>query len=471
MKKTLKIPTRYERFRGHIYRVVHRPYFAVALLGYAFVTAFIALYLSKAPTYKSQMSLVLPGTGASNKIQLDEVGQVTSQTDNPFGAGAFNPRVNYKEILSSKSIVDYAATRLNISSQAFGSPKVKLTEQTSIIEITVSGSSGDYAQTKAWALYEALQNELDRLRADEALRRDESVKNVLDQYRAKLERARKNILLFQERSLLVSTDQMNQLTSSLATLREKKMYTQSEARHLQDYVDQLGQDLGVSPNLAGQAFALQSDTEFRGYLKELDASAGRLTEYTSRWGDMHPKVKAERKRFENSRFALLDRSRSLLGMQSGDLLYTMDLQGSPRRADLFSTLVESFSRHQGLSAELKELENSELLLQERIKIYAREASELEKLEREFELAEAIFTSAAARLDAGKADIFASYPLVQLLAPPSIPSIPSSPKNIIAIVAALFGYFFITAFVLLIWQRSKFIELLLKREKRTQTLKH
>ena len=78
------------------------------------------------------------------------------------------------------------------------------------------------------------------------------------------------------------------------------------------------------------------------------------------------------------------------------------------------------------------------------------------------MAEVIFTSAAARIEASRADIFASYPVIQLLASPSFPVLHSSPNKMIAIVAAVAGIFFITFGLFLIWQRTHLIELLLKK---------
>jgi len=101
-------------------------------------------------------------------------------------------------------------------------------------------------------------------------------------------------------------------------------------------------------------------------------------------------------------------------------------------------------------------------LSDQLKVYSREIVELERLQREFNMAVAIFTSAAARLEASKADIFASYPVLQMLTSPSYPTKQSSPRNIIAFTAAISGFLFITFGLFILWQRNNLIQILLKK---------
>ena len=172
---------RFGLIRAHIYRTLKRPYLVVAVMCYALIGLFTALYLAKTPVYTSDMELVLPGTGNSSSVSLNDIGEVVSKTSTPYAGGGFNPRINYKEMLSSRTVIERAADSLKISPVDFGRAKIKLTEQTSIITLQVKGSSREQAQAKAFALYQSFQQELDNLRADEVLRRDQSIKNILGQ--------------------------------------------------------------------------------------------------------------------------------------------------------------------------------------------------------------------------------------------------------------------------------------------------
>lgn len=462
MTHALKIPTRFDIFRGHVYRILRWPYATTGAMGYAFVFMLVALYMSQSPTFKSDMDLVLPGTGSSSNVSLSEVGQVVSQTSAPFGGG-FNPRVNYKEMLSSRGVLSRAAEKLDIKLSKFGKPKIKLTEQTSIISVTVSGTSSEQAQLKAWALYDALQDELDHLRADEVARRDISIKNVLAEYRERTNFARNGIVDFQQRALLVSKDQMDKLVSTVAQINEKQLYAQSELSELDDYIQQLSIDLQVSPRLAGKALMLQSDPEFRGFMSELNNSTAQLSHYRSRWGDNHPKVISEKRRVEVAKTSLNTRGAELSGVEAANLFSTLHLDNNPKRAQLFADLIAAFAKKQGKASELLDLKRSHLHMSDQLKVYAREVAELDRLQKEFDLAEAVYTSAAARLEANKADVFASYPVIQMLTTPSLPRLKSSPNPMIAIAAAVAGMFFITFGLIVLWQRKALIQFLLKKD--------
>ena len=458
----IAVLTPYQRFRALVYRLVRWPYLVLCVCGYLFIALIVMLYLNKAPVYQSNLELVLPGTGATSSVALDNVGQVVSQTSAPFSAGGFNPRVNYKEMLLSRGVLNLAAEKTSLSVMKFGQPKIALTEQTSILAVSIKGSSAKEAEAKGWALYNSLQDELNRLRADEVSHRDKSIQRVLDDYRIRLNEARANILQFQQSSSLVSQDQFALLVSSLQTIKEMQLYLQAEASNLTDYTFGLGKNLGVSADLAGKAFILQSDVEFRGLLKELDVSTSQLSEYQSRWGAGHPKVVAELQRFQAARSALIERSNTIAGPHAASVFSTLDLEMNPKRAQMFADLIEASAKGQGITAQISDLHRSELHLKDQLKIYARESAVLDRLQREFDLAEAIFTSAAARLEAGKADVFASYPVLQLLTKPSLPTEIHSPIPQLGLVAGFVGFLFITSGVTVLCNRRRIINVLLKR---------
>jgi len=436
-------------------------YIGLALLAVAFISTLVVLYLGRAPVYSSGLSIVLPGSGSSSSFNIENVGAASQQTKTPFGSMAFSPLVNYKEILKSREVLRGAAERLRISLELLKAPRVELRERTSILNIYVEGVSPEAAHTYGWAVYDAFQEALDNLREDEILRRDDSVRSALEMYRLRLAQTRQAIVEFQQRALLISTEQVGGLMNTISGVAEKKMSAESLARNTEDYVRQLGIDLGVSPSLAGQAFRLQSDAEFRGYLKEMDSSAMKVAEYSSLWGKNHPKVISQNLRYEGAQASLRTRSAKIVGVSASELLHAVDLQSSPQRAELFATLVSEFAKLQGLKAEIGELTISESRLRDTLKVYSRESAELERLEREHSLAEAVFTTAAARLEASRADIFASYPAVQILSVPSVPSKPKSPNKGMAIAVGVMGTVFVLFGLFTGWHRNYLIDLILK----------
>lgn len=438
------------------------PLFIAALVAYLLIFNAVVIYLKQPKTYGSEFSLVLPGTGSSSKVVLDEVGQVSQSSTSAFSSGSYNPRSNYKQILQSDAVRELAAAELGMAVADLQMPKIELVEQTSIINVSSKAADAEQANLQAWAIYNALQQELDRLRFDESQRHDESIERMLDQHRARLTSTRKAITDFQQRSLLIDQSQIQGMVAMLSKVRDQITFTESEKKSQDRFVNQLSMDLGVSPALAGHALTLQSDSEFRGYLAELDQAAGQMSRYASQWGKNHPKVVVERQRYQVVLANLKVRSAEIVGMHSAEILHGMDLSASERLSELFSTLLDTGARLQGMQAKLDELVLAEIRLDDKLRVYSRESAELERLEREHQRAEAVYSSAAARLEAGKTDIFGSYPLVQLLATPSTADSHSSPRTLIAVVLGLFGFMMVTLAVMVIWQRDRLISILLKK---------
>ena len=84
MRYPIAIPSRFDTFRATVYRLVKWPYLTFTAAAYLFIGAIVFLYLNKEPTFKSELALVLPGTGTSSSVSIDDVGQVVSQTSAPF---------------------------------------------------------------------------------------------------------------------------------------------------------------------------------------------------------------------------------------------------------------------------------------------------------------------------------------------------------------------------------------------------
>ena len=138
------------------------------------------------------------------------------------------------------------------------------------------------------------------------------------------------------------------------------------------------------------------------------------------------------------------------------------MDSNPKRAQLFADLISSFAKGQALKAKEQELERHTLHLADQLKVFSREVAELDRLQREFDMAEAVFTSAAAKLEANKSDVFASYPVIQMLATPSLNLLPVSPNVMIGIAGGIAGIMFVSFGLIVIWQRTALLNYLLKK---------
>jgi uncharacterized protein involved in exopolysaccharide biosynthesis len=117
-------------------------------------------------------------------------------------------------------------------------------------------------------------------------------------------------------------------------------------------------------------------------------------------------------------------------------LSTLDLAPHGVRADLLSDLVRKDVDRAGLFQELTTLQAQFADGQMDLTSKAAAAAQLQDLERDFSVAEAVFASAIARAQSSKSDVYASYPLVQVLENPSLADRPSSPNRKLAIAAGI-----------------------------------
>ena len=95
------------------------------------------------------------------------------------------------------------------------------------------------------------------------------------------------------------------------------------------------------------------------------------------------------------------------------------------------------------------------------------AAEMQDLERDFSVSEAVFVSAIARTESSKSDVYASYPLVQVLEDPSLPDRPSSPNRKLALAAGIAATLMMLFGLSLGWIRNALLSRLLVKPKSAQ----
>ncbi|MEM7018790.1 MAG: hypothetical protein AAF512_15795, partial [Pseudomonadota bacterium] len=378
-------------------------------------------YINLAPVvYTSKWSLVLPGSGAGANININSIGQVATMSNSAYGSATLSPKVNYKAIVKSSAVIDAAANKIQMTRANFGVPRVELIAQTTLLLFSIKGSSPEQAQEKSWALYEAFQEKLNQLRRDEIQQRERGFRNVLYGFEENLNTSRQKLLSHQVNTGIVSPEQFTQLALNVETLRKeladaKVQESQSSAR-----AEQLSAYLSFSPEQASDALTLDSDPLFRRHLQNYADAEAALAIYSNKWGPNHPKVIKETSRQKSAFASMRKRSSSILSKQDDNLLRRMILNGGDRRGILLSNLLEAYVSQRGdtervmaLKAQIQEFEH--VISQE-----TEAVAKLDDLQRNHQIAEAVFTSAIARIDTGKSDLYASYPLLQMLEEPSLP---------------------------------------------------
>lgn len=437
-------------------------YVLVLMIGALFFGGTASFYYLTTPkSYVSGFTLILPGSGAGASVNLTELGQATSATSSAFSSPSLSPTENYKRLLQSDRIRGAAAHLVNIPQADFASARVSLVDQTPLIYVRMTEADPTRALGAANALLTAFQNNLDALRQEELDARDQAYRASLEGYERNVIATRQAVLEFQAESGLISIEQYQSLVTETDELERTFDVAIDNARALSRRSARLGELIDLPEDVAARVLVLQGDAVFEALLSQLSESATLLAGFENMYARNHPEMRAETERHAGLFSALNARGEALLGVAGYGLLRLADIQLDTERAQLLRQVVDLSAQAEGARTEARSLQNRLIRNEQRVEQLAPVAARLDALLREHQVAETVFASALARLDTSRSDVFASYPLAQLLEAPTLPDRPSSPSKKIAALAAVGGFFLYCMGVLLLWLRLPLIRALWK----------
>jgi len=404
-------------------------------------------YLVLTPVkYASRFTLILPGSAQSATMQLDTIGQATSTANSPFSSVSLSPKVVYKEIADSDQVRIAAATSAGLTYAQFGRPRIKLIDETGLMQFEVFAPTPDLAHKKASALIAALNSQLDVLRQDELEKRSAAITLNLKGYKDAVHAARQNITDIQTASGLVSVSQFNEAVANLGSTRRKLTDLIGEQGRVREEQARLIERMGIGSANASLALLMAGDTALAKIVTDY-ADANSLYEAeTQRLGPMHPTlINADKKR--GAALAQLTQRMVQLGV-SGDVenRSLVLMTNVSKQAELLQQMVRNEALIDGKSKEIETLTIEQDRLEDEIKRLSSAAAKLEDLKKDHILAEAVYSSALARVDTSKSDIYGAYPILQVLAQPNIPEGHEQPRRLYALAGGMAG----TVFFLIAW---------------------
>ena len=121
-------------------------YSMVLVAGWIAIGVLALAFLTLSPkTYSSGFTLILPGAGSSVSVNLDSLGQATSNTASPFGSQSLSPTENYKRLLQSYRLRGRVAGKLDLPLTDVPAPSIKLANQPKLMYVSVKAASPDAA--------------------------------------------------------------------------------------------------------------------------------------------------------------------------------------------------------------------------------------------------------------------------------------------------------------------------------------
>ena len=400
------------------------------------------------PSYSAHFKIILPGAGSVSSVNITDIGQATSNASSPFSSSSLSPTVTYKNLIMSSDILEAAAKRLGTTAELLPIPKVKLTDETSFILVEMTGQKPELAQMRAIAIQDAFFSELERLRLDETKRREDSTSENVRKYGDDVEAVRQRINLLQARSGLTSIEQYNQMVSETEVLKTKIAENESALAKTAASENSLKANLHIAPEFIFATMKIHADPEFMALADATGKAESDLAEVSSQFGSNHPKVVDAKAKFMGTQQKMIARAVQVTGLTARKLTNKLDFSSAGQRSGLLLQLVNLETEREGLDSQLMVMRaqlNRDL---KSVGGLAQTVSQLEMLNRDYKLADAVFTSALGRITTSRTDIFASYPMAQVAESAALPIEPNSPsRGSILGGAALASIISIFAFIL------------------------
>ena len=438
-------------------------YLLTALIGIVLAWGLAIAYLTlSSKSYTSSVVLVLPGTGAGSAVNLESIGSASTTSASAYSSPDLSPTENYRKILLSHRLLTEAAEEAGEEPDRFPLPKVELADQTKLISITVAGRSPQQAVGRAEAIRVVFISVLDHLRQDELQQRDNELQSTLSGYKDRLQAERLLLIEHQAQTGLVSGEQYKSIVANVERLRQMQHETEIKLRQGRAAVAELTRLLDTTPEMATGAMVLRSDPVFQALLETQAKQEAEIATLQGIHGGTNPRLIDAQAEHDAVQSRLATRGMQLSGLKRAEVLKLRDISLREERATLFGRLVGEVVDTNAQAAVLKEITEQLAAEQARVLRLAPDASKLENLARDVQVAEAVFSSALARTDTAKADYFSSYPMVQTFEPPLLPTKPSSPMPALAIGGGIGATFLILAALVLSWLRIALLRKILKR---------
>lgn len=432
-------------------------YFLMILLANMGIWGTTLTYATVAkPTYTSEWSITIPGTASTTNINLPNIGQANAQNYSAYASASYDPRENYKAIATSDRVIQAAAGASNIPVEKFGTPRIKIVDNTTLMRFEMVGDTPEEAQKKSQALYDALQARLVDLRQEEVRQQSQRLQTSIDDLRQKLKRSQARLSNYQALSGLSSEQQLIELANNIEELRRQRSELSAQARQFSERTQQLSANLQLSPQQASDGFVLQADPVFQKYFQEYSLVKSKLIASNAKFLPNHPSVINQQSERSQAEASLKNRVRQLLGrdlsLASIEKLNLSGGEAGGKRSTFSEQLITSNTEKAAINEQIRGLDDQIKQLEQRLRMLAQRKTTLEDLKRDVQVSEAVFSSAIAQMDLSKSTVSVSYPQIQVLSAPKLPDNAVSPKKNLVFFGGAGGSIFISIGLLALHQQ-------------------
>lgn len=443
-------------FLQHFIASVFAVKFRILFLLILACVAMAALLTTETPKYKTSWVVLLPGTERASTINLDNLGEARSNGSNAYGSVSISPKNTYKEIALSDAVINNAAKLYGVEAIAFSKPKITLIDQTPAMKFTLIGESEEELTYRANLYNDTFHATLDELRKNEIDRNYQGVENNLAEAKQRLANATQAIVDYQTDSDFFSEQQFQRWMDDAESLRTEQTQTSIEASRLEATLVTSLYQLGISSEQAETILLLLSNPSIQSNLQQLSSQISKQIDLRAQYAQENPLRKKIDREVAALSYELRNALREVPQVEqlSDSRLFALL---SDDAALTIQNIAKSLATFDGLNAQSSALEEQQREYQQRIRAHTQDAATLADLQRDHQIAEAIFSSALAKLDTSRLDIYATYPLTQLLTQPGGTILRDRLQSKIMILAIVMIFGLLSLALVLAHMRSTLID--------------
>lgn len=418
--------------------IAARQWKSLFLFNLLVVLGTVAAFTTSKPVWTSSTQLILPKTTSNLDASLGTLGSL--QNGDTGFSSEVNPLKVQASILTSDTLleqvlaIDPEKDKFDNFARYKSLFSVSPQEQSTIMSLTVSGSSPEIAKTRAQNLIAVYQRRLNELRQTNSQTKRQFSQKELEQAKAKLTQAHNAIAKFKQSTGLVDNqEQTRAIVTTINTLATSRAQAIASAQANGNRARVLAARLNLEPNQAVRSLSLGENKEYqflRSKLAEIEAT---LTKKQAIFTNVHPDIvslQIEREQLQNQIRGYIVQA---AGGANIDPNVATDSQG---RAPLIQELVLAESEAFGQLQQAQQLEKQIVQLQGTLNSLPTSIAKLQELQRQVDVAEGVYKGLVAQIQQNNIDAFDAYPNVQLLDAPKVNPNPVSPKIFLMAINAL-----------------------------------
>lgn len=418
--------------------VASRHWKSLLILNLFLLVATVGKIAVSRKVWTASAQLILPNTTGNLDASLGTLGSFKN------GDSGFSPQVNPLKVQTSILTSDALLEQVRVNDPeisefpTLGKYKqlfeVSPEEQSTLISLSVNGSSPEIARQRASALLNQYQQRLNELRQTDRLSRKQFSQKELERSRQSLAQAQIQLAQFKESTGLINSEEQTKgIVTTLTALTTAQAQAQAQAQANENRVRTLATRLSLTPVQAIQSLGLGENQNYqfvRNKLAELDAT---LVQTQVNYTNDHPKVQAllsERNELQRQIQEYITQAAA-----SNTVDATVDT-GSEGRATLIQQMILAEGEASSQQRQAEQLQSRIERLNKDLKSLPANQARLMELQRQSDVVEGVYKGLVAQVNQSSIDAFNVYPNVQVLDPPTVDLKPSSPKITLTVLSAL-----------------------------------